>query len=76
MLRKHRYMRVSRCKMCCTSMSSRMSARLISMSSVLATSHQAYLTKEALENIAETTCKNLNSYFTEGVAPNEVVFNR
>lgn len=51
-------------------------ARLISMPNVLVTSHQAYLTKEALENIAETTCKNLDAYFTEGVTPNEVVFNR
>lgn len=51
-------------------------ALLISMPNVLVTSHQAYLTKEALENIAETTCKNLDSYFTEGTTPNEVAFSR
>ena len=47
-------------------------ARLISMPNVLVTSHQAYLTKEALENIAETTCENLNAYFTKGETRNEV----
>ena len=34
-------------------------ARLISMPNVLVTSHQAFLTKEALQNIAETTIQNL-----------------
>ena len=34
-------------------------ARLISMPNVLVTSHQAFLTEEALSNIAETTVKNL-----------------
>ena len=34
-------------------------ARLISMPNVLVTSHQAFLTEEALENIAETTVQNL-----------------
>ena len=34
-------------------------ARLISMPNVLVTSHQAFLTKEALQNIAETTIENL-----------------
>ena len=33
-------------------------ARLISMPNVIVTSHQAFLTEEALENIAETTIKN------------------
>lgn len=47
-------------------------ARLISMPNVLVTSHQAYLTNEALENIAVTTCENLSAYFKDGSAPNEV----
>ncbi|MBQ8393703.1 MAG: 2-hydroxyacid dehydrogenase [Clostridia bacterium] len=34
-------------------------ARLISMPNVIVTSHQAYLTEEALNNIAETTVKNI-----------------
>ena len=34
-------------------------ARLISMPNVIVTSHQAFLTKEALKNIAETTTKNI-----------------
>lgn len=34
-------------------------ARLISMPNVIVTSHQAFLTEEALENIAETTVNNV-----------------
>ena len=34
-------------------------ARLISMPNVIVTSHQAFLTEEALENIAETTINNI-----------------
>ena len=34
-------------------------ARLISMPNVIVTSHQAFLTEEALSNIAETTVRNL-----------------
>ena len=34
-------------------------ARLISMPNVLVTSHQAFLTEDALENIAETTVNNI-----------------
>ena len=38
-------------------------ARLISMPNVIVSSHQAFLTKEALDNIAETTIGNVRSYF-------------
>ena len=38
-------------------------ARLISMPNVIVTSHQAFLTTEALDNIAATTMDNLNRYF-------------
>lgn len=33
--------------------------RLIAMPNVIVTSHQAFLTKEALDNIAATTVENL-----------------
>ena len=37
--------------------------RLIAMPNVLVTSHQAFLTEEALSNIAETTIDNLLRFF-------------
>lgn len=45
--------------------------RLIAMPNVIVTSHQAFLTKEALENIAETTVDNIESFFG-GEIKNEV----
>ncbi len=47
-------------------------ARLISMPNVIITSHQAFLTKEALSNIAETTLNNARSCLTDGCGENEV----
>ena len=47
-------------------------ARLISMPNVIVTSHQAFLTEEALENIAETTVNNLLILSKNGQCPNEV----
>ena len=47
-------------------------ARLISMPNVIVTSHQAFLTEEALENIAETTVSNLISLFRSGWCENEL----
>ena len=38
-------------------------ARLISMPNVIVTSHQAFLTEEALKNIAQTTVQNLTDFF-------------
>lgn len=38
-------------------------SRLISMPNVIVSSHQAYLTKEALDNIASTTLDNIYMYF-------------
>jgi D-lactate dehydrogenase len=38
-------------------------ARLISMPNTIVTSHQAFLTEEALKNIAETTVQNLLDIF-------------
>ena len=47
-------------------------ARLISMPNVLVTSHQAFLTEDALENIAETTVTNLVTFFEQKRCANEV----
>lgn len=41
-------------------------ARLISMPNVIVTSHQAFLTEEALRNIAETTVGDLQTFFATG----------
>ena len=47
-------------------------ARLISMPNVIVTSHQAFLTEEALDNIAETTVSNIRNYFETGFCENEI----
>ena len=50
-------------------------ARLISMPNVIVTSHQGFLTEEALNNIAETTVKNILSYFeNDGLCDNELCY--
>lgn len=49
-------------------------ARLISMPNVIVTSHQAFLTKEALDNIAETTLTNLRQFFENNQCPNELCY--
>jgi len=49
-------------------------ARLISMPNVLVTSHQAFLTEEALENIAETTVGNILGFFANGGHENELCY--
>lgn len=46
-------------------------ARLISMPNVLVTSHQAFLTDDALESIAKTTAENIAAFF-RGKPQNEV----
>lgn len=47
-------------------------ARLISMPNVLITSHQAFLTEEALDNIARVTIENIAHFFQENTAENEI----
>ena len=47
-------------------------ARLISMPNVIVTSHQAFLTEEALYNIAETTVNNIVAILRGGKCPNEL----
>ena len=49
-------------------------ARLISMPNVIVTSHQAFLTEEALSNIAETTVNNLITLRETGECPNELCY--
>lgn len=49
-------------------------ARLVSMPNVIITSHQAFLTNEALENIARTTLDNLKAFFDGGKLINEVCY--
>ena len=50
-------------------------SRLISMPNVIVTSHQAFLTEEALNNIAETTVNNILSCFNEdGMCENELCY--
>ena len=50
-------------------------SRLISMPNVIVTSHQAFLTEEALNNIAETTVNNIRSCFeNDGICDNELCY--
>lgn len=49
-------------------------ARLISMPNVIVTSHQAFLTEQALDNIAETTVANLLALDRNGECPNELCY--
>ena len=51
-------------------------ARLISMPNVIVTSHQAFLTEEALSNIAETTVQNLVEFAQKKQCPNELCYRR
>lgn len=47
---------------------------LISLPNVIVTSHQAYLTKQALDNIAQTTIRNMNDYINSGYGENELCY--
>ncbi len=49
-------------------------ALLISKPNVLLTSHQAFLTEEALHSIAVSTLKNLDDFFAGNPLPNEVCY--
>lgn len=49
-------------------------ARLLSFPNVLITSHQAFLTKEALKNIASTTLNNIKKFNDKGSDFNEVCY--
>ena len=47
---------------------------LVSLPNVIVTSHQAFLTHEALANIATTTLKNLDDYFAGAPLENEICY--
>lgn len=47
-------------------------ARLLTFPNVLMTSHQAFFTHDALENIADTTLKNISTFAADGTALNAV----
>jgi D-lactate dehydrogenase len=47
-------------------------ARLLSFNNVIVTSHQAFFTKEAMHNIAETTLQNIQDYLDGKALVNEV----
>lgn len=51
-------------------------ARLISMPNVIVTSHQAFLTDEALENIASTTIDNIREVLINGQCKNELGYRK
>ncbi|MBE5807753.1 MAG: 2-hydroxyacid dehydrogenase [Clostridiales bacterium] len=48
-------------------------SRLISMPNVLVTGHQAFLTEEALDNIASTTLDNVRDFFAGVKNGNEII---
>lgn len=47
---------------------------LIAQPNVLLTSHQAFLTEEALENIARVTLNNLDQFFNGDILENEICY--
>ncbi|WP_030242266.1 2-hydroxyacid dehydrogenase [Streptomyces sp. NRRL S-455] len=48
-------------------------ARLMTFNNVLVTSHQAYFTRDAVEQIAETTVRNIEDYFSGRTGDNTLV---
>ena len=49
-------------------------ARLVSLPNVIVTSHQAFLTEDALHNIAKTTLGNLKAFFNNDTLVNEICY--
>lgn len=49
-------------------------SRLIGLPNVIVTSHQGFLTREALTNIASTTLENISEFFMEGSLPNKIQY--
>ncbi|MBN2619231.1 MAG: 2-hydroxyacid dehydrogenase [Spirochaetales bacterium] len=49
-------------------------ARLLSFPNVLVTSHQAFLTNEALKNIANTTLQNIQDFSQDKILVNEICY--
>ena len=51
-------------------------ARLVSFPNVIMTSHQAFLTEEALQKIAEVTLFNLNQFYNGEALTNAVTYKK
>lgn len=51
-------------------------ARLVSLPNVIMTSHQAFLTEEALQKIAEVTLFNLHQFYNGEALKNEVAYKK
>ena len=49
-------------------------ARLMTFPNVLITSHQAFFTREAMTNIAQTTLGNIRDFFERGELPHEICY--
>lgn len=49
-------------------------SRLLSFNNVIITSHQGFFTREALDNIAETTFKNIQDFFNDKPLDNEICY--
>lgn len=49
-------------------------ARLLTFNNVLVTSHQAFLTKEALQNISQTTLENIKNFFAHSQPINGICY--
>jgi len=49
-------------------------ARLLAFNNVIITSHQAFFTREALHNIADTTLRNIQEYAEGGYLVNEICY--
>ena len=47
-------------------------ARLLTFNNVIVTSHQAFFTQEAIDNIASTTLSNIDNYMSKGKLSNSV----
>ena len=50
-------------------------SRLICLPNVIVTSHQGFLTGEALTNIASTTLENISEFFADGSLDNQMLMN-
>lgn len=50
-------------------------ARLMTFPNVLITSHQGFFTREALQNIADTTLKNVDDFYRDLPLVNEICYN-
>lgn len=49
-------------------------SRLIGLPNVIVTSHQGFLTREALSNIASTTLENISAFFADGTLTNKIQY--